>query len=198
VVDKQTREKLSAKVDIVDNEKGVSIFSANVDPELGFVLSLPAGKNYGIAVERDGYLFYSDNFIVEPKSGYKEYDKIVELEKVHVGAVINLKNVFFDFDMSDLKSQSVTELNRVIKLLNDYPEIKIQLEGHTDSKGTDEYNIALSERRVTSVKEFLISRGVPAARIPNVIGYGEGKPIDTNETDEGRANNRRVELRIVE
>jgi len=198
VVDKQTREKLSAKVDIVDNEKGVSIFSANVDPELGFVLSLPAGKNYGIAVERDGYLFYSDNFIVETKSGYKEYDKIVELEKVHVGAVINLKNVFFDFDMSDLKSQSVTELNRVIKLLNDYPEIKIQLEGHTDSKGTDEYNIALSERRVTSVKEFLISRGVPAARIPNVIGYGEGKPIDTNETDEGRANNRRVELRIVE
>lgn len=198
VVDKETREKLSAKVDIVDNEKGVSIFSANVDPELGFVLSLPAGKNYGIAVEKDGYLFYSDNFVVEKKSGYKEYDKIVELEKVKVGAVITLKNVFFDFDKSDLKNESVTELNRVIKLLNDYPDIKIQLEGHTDSYGSDEYNQALSERRVMAVRDFLIAKGAPAARIAGAIGFGEAKPIDTNETDEGRANNRRVELRIVQ
>jgi outer membrane protein OmpA-like peptidoglycan-associated protein/tetratricopeptide (TPR) repeat protein len=198
VVDKNTREKLSAKVDIVDNEKGTSIFSANVDPELGFVLSLPAGKNYGIAVEREGYLFYSDNFIVEKKSGYREYDKVVELEKIQIGAVLRLKNVFFDFDKSELKQESTAELNRLVKLLGEYPNVKIQLEGHTDSYGSDEYNQALSERRVIAVKEYLISHGVPAATITGVIGFGESKPIDTNDTDEGRANNRRVELRIVE
>lgn len=198
VIDKVTKVKLSAKVDIVDNEKGISIFSANVDPELGFVLSLPAGKNYGIAVESDGYLFYSDNFVVEKKSGYKEYDKIVELEKVQVGSVMTLKNVFFDFDKSDLKTESTAELNRLIKLLALYPDIRIQLEGHTDSMGSDEYNQALSERRVTAVKDFLIANGVPATKIAGVIGFGEIKPIETNETDEGRAINRRVELRIVE
>ncbi len=198
VIDKNTKEKLSAKVDIVDNEKGVSIFSANVDPELGFVLSLPAGKNYGIAVEKDGYLFYSDNFVVEKKSGYKEYDKIVELEKVQVGAVITLKNVFFDFDKSELKTQSTLELQRLIKLLAQYPNIRIQLEGHTDSMGSDDYNQALSERRVIAVKDYLIANGVPAVKVAGVIGFGEVKPIDTNDTDEGRVNNRRVELRIVE
>ncbi len=198
VVDINTKEKLSAKVDIVDNDLGVSIFSANVDPELGFVLSLPAGKNYGIAVEKEGYLFHSENFMVEPKSGYKEYDKIIEIEKVQVGAVMTLKNVFFDFDKSDLKSQSVTELTRLINLLALYPNIKVQLEGHTDSYGSDEYNQSLSERRVTAVRDYLVAHAVPATKIVKVIGYGEVKPIDTNETDEGRANNRRVELRVVE
>jgi len=198
VIDKNTKERLSASVDIVDNTTGKSIFKANVDPQMGFVLSLPAGKNYGIAVEKEGYLFHSENFIVQPKSGFREVDLTVEIEKIQIGAVMTLKNVFFDFDKSDLKSESVTELNRLIKLLNDYPDIKIQLEGHTDSYGSDEYNQALSERRITSVKNYLVEHGIPESRIPKLIGYGELKPIDTNETDEGRANNRRVELRIIE
>ncbi len=198
VIDKNTKERLNANVDIVDNSTSKSIFSANVDAQLGFVLSLPAGKNYGVAVEKEGYLFHSENFIVQPKSGYKEVDIIIEIEKIQVGAVMRLKNVFFDFDKSDLKNESVAELNRLVKLLNDHPEIKIQLEGHTDSYGSDEYNQGLSERRVTSVKEYLVANGIPAERIVKVIGFGESKPIDTNETDEGRANNRRVELRIVE
>lgn len=198
VIDKNTKERLNANVDIVDNTTAKSIFKANVDAELGFVLSLPAGKNYGVAVEKEGYLFHSENFIVEKKSGYKEIDLIIEIEKIQVGATMTLKNVFFDFDKSDLKSESVAELNRLVKLLNDYPDVKIQLEGHTDSYGSDEYNQALSERRIASVKAYLVEHGIAAERIPRCIGYGESKPIDTNDTDEGRANNRRVELRIVE
>jgi OOP family OmpA-OmpF porin len=79
-----------------------------------------------------------------------------------------------------------------------YPNIKVQLEGHTDSYGSDEYNQSLSERRVTAVRDYLVAHAAPATKIVKVIGYGEVKPIDTNETDEGRANNRRVELRVVE
>jgi OmpA-OmpF porin, OOP family len=111
---------------------------------------------------------------------------------------MTLKNVFFDFDKSDLKNESVAELKRVVKLIEEYPDLHFQLEGHTDSYGSDEYNQALSERRVNAVKDFLLANGTPPGRITGAIGFGELKPIDTNETDEGRANNRRVELRIVE
>lgn len=198
VIDKETKERLSAKVEIVDNETGKVLFSSNVDPELGFVISLPAGKNYGIAVEKDGYLFYSENFNLVKKTKYKEIEKIIELEKIKKGSKLILRNVFFDYDKSDLKNESVTELNRLIKLLLANPTVHIQLEGHTDNHGTDEYNIGLSQRRINSVKEYLINNGLPAERIKNTIGFGEAKPIDTNDTDEGRANNRRVEFVIVD
>jgi len=201
VIDKETKVKLKAKVDIVDNTTQQKMFSATVDPELGFLVTLPtgkSGKNYGISVEAEGYLFYSENFDLIKKEGFKEYDKIVEMEKVKPGAVLTLRNVFFDFDKSNLKQESVTELNHAIKVLNEYKDIRIQIEGHTDFKGTDEYNQVLSEKRANAVKEYLLEHGFEAARIVKVIGYGESKPVDTNETDEGRAHNRRVEFRLVE
>lgn len=198
VIDKVTKERLNAKVEITDNETGKVLFSSNVDAQLGFVISLPAGKNYGIAVEKDGYLFHSENFNLERKAKYREIEKIIELEKIQKGSKIILRNVFFDFDKSDLKDESVFELNRLLKLLEKYPEINLQLEGHTDSHGSDEYNISLSQRRIDSVKDYLVKNGLNSNRIKNTIGFGEAKPIDTNETDEGRANNRRVEFTIVD
>ncbi len=201
VIDKETRVKLNAKVNIIDNTTGLKIFSNTVDAERGFLVTLPTGrtgKNYGISVEAEGYLFYSENFDLVKKAGFKEYEKIVEMEKLKVGAVLTLRNVFFDFDKWDLKSESVRELDHAIEVLNTNKKIRIQIEGHTDSKGTDEYNQVLSEKRCNSVKDYLISKGFDPGRIAKVIGYGEAKPIDTNETDEGRANNRRVEFRLVE
>jgi outer membrane protein OmpA-like peptidoglycan-associated protein/tetratricopeptide (TPR) repeat protein len=201
VVDKETRVKLKAKVDIVDNTTQKKMFSATVDAETGFLIALPtgkSGKNYGISVEADGYLFYSENFDLIKKTGFKEYDKIVEMEKVKPGAVLTLRNVFFDFDKWDLKQESVTELNHAIKVLDQYKDVNIQIEGHTDFKGSDEYNQVLSEKRANSVKEYLIQHGFDPKRIVKVIGYGESKPVETNDTDEGRAHNRRVEFRLVE
>ncbi len=201
VIDKDTKVRLSAKVDITDNTTGIKIFSSRVDPELGFLVSLPtgkSGKNYGISVESEGYLFYSENFDMIKKPGFKQYDKIIEMEKVKPGAVLTLRNVFFDFDKWDIKQESVSELNHAIKVLDTYKELKIQIEGHTDFKGTDEYNQILSEKRANSVKDYLISKGFDPKRIVKVIGFGESKPVDTNETDEGRAHNRRVEFRLVE
>lgn len=207
VIDKITREKLDAKVDIIDNSTGEKIFSNHVDAERGFLVSLPTGKkgkNYGIAVEVDGYLFYSENFDLEKKPGFKEYEKIVEMEKVKTGSVLVLRNLFFDFDKWNLKNESKTELNRALDVLNEYPDVKIQIEGHTDSRGSVSYNQILSEKRANSVKEYLIMKGFPADRIVDVIGYGESRPIEPNENEdgsdnpEGRAHNRRVEFRLVE
>jgi outer membrane protein OmpA-like peptidoglycan-associated protein len=201
VIDKETREKLDAKVEIVDNTTGDVIFSNHVDAERGFLVSLPTGKkgkNYGIAVESKGYLFYSENFDLVKKEGFKEYEKVIEMEKVKSGSILTLRNIFFDFDKSVLKDESKAELNRALKVLEEYPKIRIQIEGHTDYIGEASYNQSLSERRANAVYEYLINHGLSKDRIAQVIGYGESKPVDTNETDEGRAHNRRVEFRIVD
>src|SRR5258705_457282 len=125
VIDKETRVKLKAKVDIIDNTTQKKMFSATVDPEVGFLITLPtgrSGKNYGISVEAEGYLFYSENFDLIKKPGFREYDKIIEMEKVKAGAVLTLRNVFFDFDKWNLKQESVTELNHAIKVLDQYKD----------------------------------------------------------------------------
>jgi len=132
------------------------------------------------------------------KEGFKEYEKVIEMEKVKSGSILTLRNIFFDFDKSVLKDESKAELNRALKVLEEYPKIRIQIEGHTDYIGEASYNQSLSERRANAVYEYLINHGLSKDRIAQVIGYGESKPVDTNETDEGRAHNRRVEFRIVD
>jgi outer membrane protein OmpA-like peptidoglycan-associated protein/tetratricopeptide (TPR) repeat protein len=201
VIDKETRVKLDAQVEIVDNSTGTVMFSNHVDAQRGFLVSLPTGKkgkNYGIAVEAEGYLFYSENFDLGKKDGFKEYEKIIEMEKIKKGSILTLRNLFFDFDKSILKDESITELKRALKVLEKHPEINIQIEGHTDNVGSEEYNLDLSDRRAHSVQEYLVKNGLDPKRIIQVIGFGESKPVETNETDDGREHNRRVEFRIVE
>jgi outer membrane protein OmpA-like peptidoglycan-associated protein/tetratricopeptide (TPR) repeat protein len=201
VIDKETKQRIDAKVEIVDNSTNTVMFSNNVDAERGFLVTLPTGKkgkNYGIAVESKGYLFYSENFDLVKKDGFKEYDKVIEMEKVKVGSILTLRNIFFDFDRSDLKQESKTELDRALKVLAEYPNIKIQIEGHTDNIGSEDYNLDLSQRRAKAVETYLLANGLDPKRIVKVLGFGESKPVETNDTDEGRAHNRRVEFRIME
>ena len=108
-----------------------------------------------------------------------------------------LKGVKFEFDSDRLTEDAKTILIDVGATLNSYPEIKVELEGHTDSVGTDAYNLGLSERRANAVKTFLSGQSVPADRM-TPVGYGEAQPIDTNDTEAGRENNRRVELKVIE
>jgi outer membrane protein OmpA-like peptidoglycan-associated protein/tetratricopeptide (TPR) repeat protein len=198
VIDKETKERIPARVEIVDNTTSRKMFTANVDPLQGFLVPLPGGKNYGIAVEAEGYVFHSENFDLVYKDGFDEVEKVVEMEKVKAGAKLVLNNIFFDFDKWDLKSESQAELKRAIDLLKKYPEIKLEIDGHTDNYGTDEYNIVLSEKRANSVYEYLVSNGIDKKRIVKVTGKGESQPIATNDTDEGRAKNRRVEFTLAE
>ena len=104
--------------------------------------------------------------------------------------------MFFDFDKWDLRPVSFVELNRVVKMLNDNPAISIELGAHTDSKGSDEYNIKLSHNRAQSVMQYILSKGIAAERV-SFKGYGETVPVATNDTDEGRQLNRRVEFKIL-
>ena len=112
------------------------------------------------------------------------------------GATFRLDNIFFDFDMDVLKDESIPELQKLVRLLNEYPSIRVEIGAHTDAEGSDSYNVDLSERRAESVVRYLVSAGIAPTRLLS-RGYGESTPIATNETEEGRALNRRVEFRLV-
>ena len=130
----------------------------------------------------------------------KKQNPIVETpkkdtNKYEVGKVIVLQNIFFDFDKSVLLPQSYVELHNLTILLQEHPNMKIELSGHTDNKGKDKYNEQLSTNRAKAVYDYLISQGIEKKRL-KYKGYGAKHPIAENKTDEGRAKNRRVEFII--
>ncbi len=122
--------------------------------------------------------------------------KNIFLTPIEVGLTVRLKNIYFDFDKTTLKSESFTELNKVVDFLNQNGNVSIEISGHTDSKGSDTYNLNLSQGRSQAVVDYLISQGIDSSRL-QAKGYGESKPIDTNDTEAGRANNRRVEFTVL-
>ena len=197
ITDALTGKPLESKLVLTDNDKNEVISTMTSNSSTGkYLIILPSGKNYGLAVEKQDYMFHSENFDIPASTDYQEVVKDVELKKIAVGTKIVLKNIFFDFDKATLRPESTAELARLLELLNDVPTLKIEISGHTDSKGADDYNKKLSERRAKSVTDYLISKGISASRLRSA-GYGEEKPIATNDTDEGRQLNRRTEFEII-
>ena len=179
---------------------GTAGLLASFDAEKGtgkYLVSLPAGKNYGLNVNAEGYLFNSLNFNIPDSAGYQEYYKIILMSKIKIGESIILRNIFFDFDKATLRDESTAELERLYKILVDNPTIKVEISGHTDSEGSDDYNLDLSDRRAESVVKYLSEKGIDSGRMI-WKGYGETVPIATNETAEGRQENRRTEFKIIE
>jgi len=205
--DEKTKKPLQADVVLVDNEKNVVIAEFKSDAITGkYLVSLPGGTNYGIAVKKDGYLFHSENFNIPQASGFKQYKKDVDLKKVEVGQTIVLRNVFYDYAKYSLRDASVNELERLIKLLNDNPTMRIELSGHTDTRGTAEDNQVLSQNRAHSVVDYLVAHGIDKSRL-EYAGYGESKPLITDaeikkmnskkEKEDAHQENRRTEFKIL-
>ncbi len=192
-----SKKPLEATIEIVDNQLNKVISSFNSNSASGkYLVSLPAGKNYGIAVKKEGYLFHSENFDVPADAIFEQIEKDIELKSIAVGSNIVLKNIFFDFDKASLRPESSSELQRLMQLLKDSPNLKIEISGYTDSKGTIEYNKFLSENRAKAVVEYLVNFGIDSNRL-TFKGYGEDKPIATNDTEEGRQKNRRTEVKVT-
>ena len=121
----------------------------------------------------------------------------VPLQKIAKGATIILKNVFFKTDSYELDNRSVNELNKLVNLMNKHTGIKIEIGGHTDNQGSNEHNKILSNNRAKTVYEYLVNEGIESKRL-TYNGYSFSKPIATNDTDEGRALNRRTEFKIID
>lgn len=199
VYNAKTKLPLSASLVYETLPDGVEAGNAVSNPIDGaFKIVLPYDKNYSIRATAEHYFAISENLNLDSlvKAGYKEIHKDLYLVPIEVGQVIRLNNVFFDFDKWDLRPESFIELNRVVKLLSENPAIEIEMSAHTDSRGSDDYNFKLSDERAKSVTEYIISKGIDRSRI-TAHGYGETKPVATNETDEGRQLNRRVEFTIL-
>ena len=184
-------------VDIYDNALGrmISIFESNTTTG-AYMVSLPSGRNYGFSANAKDYLFHSENLIIPPTTSVQEIYMDMLLHKVKVGSKIILKNIFFDFDKTTLRPTSTAELDRLTKMLNDIPTLTIEISGHTDNVGSDEYNKILSEGRAKSVVNYLVEKGINKERL-TYAGYGEAEPIATNDTEEGRQMNRRTEFKVL-
>ncbi|HVD98025.1 MAG TPA: OmpA family protein [Cytophagaceae bacterium] len=197
VKDATTNQAIEADITITDNTTKEVVSKAKSNAEDGkYLVAIPCGKNYGIAIEKKGHLFHSENVNLPCTQGYKEIKKEIKLVEAKQGAKVVLKNIFFDTGKSDLRSESTSELLRLVKLLTENPTIRIEISGHTDNIGDAKINQTLSETRANSVMNFLISNGIAKTRLV-AKGYGSSQPIDTNDSEAGRQNNRRTEFKIL-
>jgi OOP family OmpA-OmpF porin len=193
VTDKKTNAKVAkAKVTIV--QKGTP-FNSVVESGGSYKQDIPGLGWYVLTSVAEGYLNATDSIQALDENQTSLVKNLV-MTPIEVGLTVRLKNIYFDFDKTTLKEESFVELNKVVDFLNQNPHISIEISGHTDSKGSDEYNLNLSQGRSQSVVDYLIGQGIAANRL-QAHGYGETKPIDTNDTEEGRANNRRVEFTVL-
>jgi outer membrane protein OmpA-like peptidoglycan-associated protein len=198
VADKLSFKKLEAHLELIDLETGRLIAESYSNQGSGqFLLCIPSGKDYALNVNKDGYLFHSENFSLKNYTAMKPYQLEILLQKLRPGASIVLNNVFFETNKWDLKPESLVELNRLVDLLSANPDKKIEIGGHTDNVGSDDANLTLSQNRSKAVVDYLVKKGIDASRLTSK-GYGETTPIANNDTDEGRSKNRRTEFKIIQ
>jgi outer membrane protein OmpA-like peptidoglycan-associated protein len=194
VYNKKTEQLISAKLDIT--LKGDKKTNMRLLAEGGkYEKEIPKLGWYMIGASAEGYINAADSVEAED-DGLSPFTRDLYLQPIEVGVTVRLKNIYFDFDKTTLKTESFTELNKVVDFLKQNPSVEIEISGHTDFKGSDDYNINLSQGRSQSVVDYIISQAIDSYRLI-AHGYGENKPIDTNETDAGRANNRRVEFTVL-
>jgi outer membrane protein OmpA-like peptidoglycan-associated protein len=196
VFDSTTRKGLPSSVELTDLATRQVISDLQTDGTGNYLITLPEGRDYAFEVKRRGYLFFSENFSLSHSTGDTAYHIDIPLQPLASGALIVLRNIFFDPNKFDLKPESGAELDEVVKLLKDNPTLKIQISGHTDNSGKPAVNITLSGARARSVTAYLIARGITPARL-SPKGWGDTQPIADNGTPEGKAKNRRTELKVL-
>jgi outer membrane protein OmpA-like peptidoglycan-associated protein len=197
ISDSKTGMPIDAEILIVDNNTNEIIYQTRANSVNGeYTVSVPVGRNYGMVIRKDGYLFQSENFDLITSTTYQEISKDVQLNDFDINSIAKLSNIFFDFASSNLQNFSIPELNRVADFLQENSLIKIEISGHTDNIGGYEENMALSQKRAEAVADYLINAGIDKDRII-AKGYGYNNPIATNQTPEGRQQNRRVEFKII-
>ena len=195
VYDSITRQPIEARFELINLVTGKEVYNSFSNPKDGeFLIPLPAGKEYGLNVNHKGYLFYSDHFALE--SNRLPFILNVPLLPIAMGGEVVLKNVFFDTDQYDLKPKSQTELNKLIMLLNQNPKLQITIEGHTDNVGNESHNQELSQQRAKAVYDYLVSHNVNEQRLA-YKGFGETNPIADNNSEKGKAKNRRTAFRVT-
>jgi len=197
VKDKKTNKPLDARIELLNINKNELVSFIHSDSVTGkYLMVLTQGADYGLYVSRPGYLFQSLNFNYEAGENFLPVAVDVLLEPIATGASGILNNLFFDTDKFELKEKSITELDKVIRFLNENPSIKIEISGHTDNEGTASHNLQLSQKRAQSVTDHLEAHGIGVNRIQQK-GYGSLKPLKPNDSELNKQTNRRIEFRVA-
>jgi len=197
VFDVKTKDGLPSSVQLTDINTRQVISNVQTDEDGNYLTTLPVGKDYAFNVNRKGYLFFSENYNLSGNINDSIFTADIPLQPIEPGAAIILKNIFFDSKKTDLKTESIIELNKVIQLMNDNPKLTILISGYTDNVGKDPDNLKLSTERALAVVNYLLaSRQVAKERL-QYKGFGASKPIADNNTEQGKASNRRTELTVI-
>ncbi len=197
VVDAKNDTPVVAVIEMIDLENSGKVIRVQIDEKGGFLVGIPLGQNYMMNVSAPGYLFFSEHFSLnDRKSAIEPFLLKIRLNSVEPGSVAVLRNVFFDTGSFQLLPASVVELNKLTDFLRQNSSINIEIGGHTDNVGSEQFNLELSAKRAESVCLFLTKSGIEENRL-SYRGYGFSQPVQSNDTDNGRAVNRRTEITVV-
>lgn len=197
VRDAPTQKLLDVQYSIFDFSNNQLFAQGRTNNDGDFLICMPLDKTFRLQIEKEAYVFYSEQFQPQSTSASQPFLLEVNLNPIALGASLILKNVQFKTDSYELEAVSFPELEKLIDLLKKNPPIKAVIQGHTDNVGNPKYNFDLSQKRAQSVVEYLVKNGIPLDRLM-AKGFGESKPISTNDTEEGRQLNRRTEFVIIE
>ncbi len=198
VTDSKTKLALQAQVELFDLKMNQRISVLNSDSVNGqYLIVIPGQSEYALHVAEPGYLFYSLHFNYEEKDQDQPLTIDIALQPIVKNAMTVLNNIFFDFNQYEIKPRSLSELDEIVKFLNENSKIKVEISGHTDNVGNESYNQQLSLKRAQSVVTYFTSKGIAVTRLTQV-GFGSKKPMKPNDSEENRQVNRRIEFKIVE
>jgi OmpA-OmpF porin, OOP family len=197
VFNAKTKEPIGASIEYETLIDGRNAGIAQSNPLTGeYKIILPYGKNYGFMAYADKHASVSDNFDLTTVAEYKEITRDLYLVPIEIGTTIRLNNIFFDVAKATLREESYPELERLAGLMTQNKKMQIELSGHTDNVGGADANLKLSQERAKTVTDYLVLLGIKEDRVV-AKGYGETKPVTTNDTEEGKQQNRRVEFTIL-
>jgi outer membrane protein OmpA-like peptidoglycan-associated protein/tetratricopeptide (TPR) repeat protein len=202
VNDIKTGDPLGVKIKLQAIKASEILIDSFYTDQDGFVLiPLSIGKNYSFIINEEGYQLYSDRIeLKESRTKENAFLKMIGLEpfveETTASAPIVLKNVLFETGSYTMLKESFFELDQLSSLLKENPELKIEIRGHTDDVGSNEANLILSENRAKAVYDYLVSKGISTSRL-SYKGFGENKPVASNETELGKSQNRRTEFVII-
>ncbi len=197
VFDADTKQPIEATLELTSISTDSRNQFMNSDRVSGeYLVVLKEGEEYALHIEKTGYLFHSQNLDFANRQKFNPIDLDIYLQKIVKGKQLVLSNLFYDTDKYLLNAKSKTELTKLIYLLNSNPLVNIEIEGHTDNKGNAINNKTLSTNRAKSVYDYLIEKGISASRL-KYQGYANLKPLASNDSEEGRKKNRRIEVRIL-
>ncbi|MDJ1485136.1 OmpA family protein [Cytophagaceae bacterium YF14B1] len=197
VLNSKTKQPVQADITYRDLSNNKELGTATSNPVDGsYKIVLPAGVVYSFLAQKADFYAVSENIDLKKLNKYQEIKRDLYLSPIEVGQTVRLNNLFFDSNKFELRNESKAELDRLIAILKDNAQMKIKIEGHTDNVGDATSNMTLSGNRAKAVVTYLTSKGIEAGRLTSQ-GYGKGKPVGVNTTEEGRQKNRRVEFVIL-